>query len=376
LNRRLIYEKDKSMNGQWIGKYTGATSGTATLNVEYRDKTFSGRIVTVSDDPNMPNFVAKVALMKSANEIKGGLYDFHPIDPSTHLPAPRENYSNLRISQSGEFRGMLENDICNGAWSTTENSNGGNFTLNKIDILGASPFTGTIKTWSEYKEHVSKLNDDFIFRGQPNESNNWKLCTSFHRAGRSDLVRFADEDIPILHRYVSSLTSHFFDMKDNLQYGALLSLAQHHGYPTPLLDWTESPYVAAYFAFADIPTRASKGYGRIYIFNRNQWIADSEFVGNLYTPDPSLSAFQFLALGNTRMLPQQSVTTLSNVVDIENFIKDREDKTGKQYLRVAEIHVTEREDVMRDLNRMGISAASLFPGLDGICRALKDKYFK
>jgi hypothetical protein len=329
-----------------------------------------------STEPNNLAFVARVKIIpKPDNKIMGDLYDFHPIDPSTHQPAPREKFPDIALSKSGTVSGTIENNILSGKWKTDTFPNGGNLTLTKSDIQGDSLYLGTIKKWAEYKNYVSSLNDDFIFRGQPSISNKWKLCTTYHRAGRVDLARFADEDVHTLHRYVSSLPGHFFNLADNLQYGALISLAQHHGYPTPLLDWTESPYVAAYFAFSDIPKKTTSGYVRIYIFNRRQWIKDSKFIGSLYTPEPFLSVFQFLSIGNTRMLPQQSVTTLSNIVDIESFIKGREAITLKEYLKVAELDVSERENVMQDLNRMGISAASLFPGLDGICRALKERYF-
>jgi len=74
-------------------------------------------------------------------------------------------------------------------------------------------------------------------------------------------------------------------------------------------------------------------------------------------------------------LPQQSIVTFCNIYDIEGFIKHMEKLRSKRYLISIDIPVTERNIIMRELSHMGITQSALFPGLDGICGALKEKYF-
>lgn len=211
------------------------------------------------------------------------------------------------------------------------------------------------------------------------------MRTSFHRTGRADILRYRDEDIPTLYRYVSAFHDCKFDLNNPLEYGALLALAQHYGYPTPLLDWTYSPYVAIYFAYADVPKDEVNSCIRIFCFDVDSWIK-TDYISKINKKDykslihmdfalPTFSYLEPLSIGNKRMLPQQSVSMFSSIDDIEVYIKDREKENNYKYLNIYDLQVENRAKVMRELDYMGITAASLFPGLDGTCKALKEKYF-
>jgi hypothetical protein len=158
-------------------------------------------------------------------------------------------------------------------------------------------------------------------------------------------------------------------------------LIQHHGYPTPLLDWTYSPYVAAFFAYRGISNEkaaASKPTDvvRILVFDYVGWKADYNQIPFLDPAVLHFSVAEFIALENERMIPQQAASTVTNIDDIESYIMEGESAAKKSYLGAIDLPVSERKEVANDLRYMGITAGSLFPGLEGMCEELKERNFE
>lgn len=153
-------------------------------------------------------------------------------------------------------------------------------------------------------------------------------------------------------------------------------MVQHHGYPTPLLDWSNSPFVAAFFAYRNKLSDDEKSPKvRIYRFDKREWCNDFSQLGKIAPALPHFSILESLALENPRLVPQQALSSITNVDDVESYIKQREDEKGKSYLIAYDLPAREVGTVLGELGMMGIAAGALLPGIDGTCEELKYRYF-
>jgi len=76
------------------------------------------------------------------------------------------------------------------------------------------------------------------------------------------------------------------------------------------------------------------------------------------------------------MIPQQAASTITNIDSIEEYIQSLETISKKTYLSAIDLPIHERRQAVRELSYMGITAGSLFPGLDGACEELKERNFE
>lgn len=213
-----------------------------------------------------------------------------------------QTYAKLTETESG--------DAFEGTWSTPDGESGGLFLSRMLPEPTLKLEVETIASWGEFKVWVNKARremDAASFRGHG--SNEFKLQTSFHRAGLNRVERFVNGRLQEFTAHAEAILNEKFDGGSPKDTATILGLAQHHGLPTPMLDWTGSPYVAAFFAFSDAlqeqATRPNVRFVRVFALSR--WFMDrfSPSIVVLKQIRPFAEWLQISARLNPRLYMQQ-----------------------------------------------------------------------
>jgi FRG domain len=214
--------------------------------------------------------------------------------------------------------------------------------------------------WVEYKQYVADNfsgNLNYIFRGHADR--NWKLESTLSRlnqrvSNKLDTNILERDQLQNFRMKIRGLrVSNLEPLNDN----ELWSLGQHYGLCTPLLDWTESPYIAAYFAFENANS-CKNNWRTIIAFNKTP-ILDN--MKNYL--DKGFELLEPMYNDNNRMIAQAGLfTKIPTETCLEDWIKKYE---LEKHLTKLHIENDNRLEVINDLKLMNITGSTIYPDLHG-----------
>jgi hypothetical protein len=359
------------INGQWL--WGSKDAGTIALDIDIVANEYSCVAHIYPIDASGPKFQCEFSLPAGKSEYSNIVTPVVVSHPGLKV----RTADDLQLPAAIQLELKIETAVIKARWRTNIGEEGScDLMRSKCNL--PSELAGIEVEWKEFKHQIEHLDHGrYIYRGQQKP---WRLRTAFHRTGRANIPRFMREDIKTLHRRISGRTRHHFNLNDGDQTGAFYNLIQHHGYPTPLLDWTFSPFVAAFFAYRGVNAEqvsANDPNDRVRIFVIDKHICQKVLPPNLTLVGQCLhfSLLEFIAIENPRLIPQQSISGASNIDDIETYLLGAQDFWNERILWAYDLPAAARPQVMKDLNMMGITAGSLFPSLDGTCEELRERMF-
>jgi hypothetical protein len=229
------------------------------------------------------------------------------------------------------------------------------------------------------KKQVQQGNkSDLLFRGQPCDKPLLPKLGRIEPKGKLPKV----EKLLLSKFDRASLPFREFEPKNNWD---LLALAQHHGLPTRLLDWTSSALAALWFAVRNSPEKKDNGTelenGVVWVLCAlvDDFRLDTKHSGP-FDNKSRTRIFRPKAI-SPRIVAQSGVFTVHRLQKPTGdkkfkFVPLERNRNYNDKLVKFIVPPTAFANIRSELNMLNANAALLFPGLDGLCSHLSWRYSK
>jgi hypothetical protein len=226
------------------------------------------------------------------------------------------------------------------------------------------------RTISEVLEVLEPVNHSF-FRGQADFS--WSLEPSLARINHPDhcysmsLRGWLDLESYLIREFKKYSYPYLKDKPSN-EYDWLVH-AQHHGLPTRLLDWSENPLKALFFAIED---RAfDQVDGALHLCSPRQISPSTHDIHN-----GKKGQFFCSSYINDRVSAQEGAFSIPYVDVEEDDFTQNLDIVTSELLGYEKVMIPKeaKPQIRHQLNKLGINHRTIYPGLDGISKMLKEGF--
>lgn len=231
----------------------------------------------------------------------------------------------------------------------------------------------TLKNWTDIHKIVAQLLDlpNYVYRGHRRDD--WLLEPTLTRMlkTRDDISSAKANHLETFKYAIRGRRGLNPQILDDME---IWALGQHHGLATPLLDWTLSPYVAIFFAFAESIDDGQTENRVIFALNETRV---KNKAAELCKDDLTADIIRFyrpFSDENNRLVNQNGLFTMSGVISIEDWVA--QNFKGSKETVLAKIYIPNEFRIvcLKALNKMNINYATLFPDLEGASKYSNMKY--